>query len=335
MKQCITLARLARLAQGFAIPALLAAPLLCQAADEPVASWPSKPIRMIIPFGAGGSTDVVGRFLAVKLSEKFGQQIVIDNRAGAAGNLGTDAVAKAAPDGYTLGLSTSGPLANNKFLYKPMPFDALKDLTPVVLVGEIPMVIAANVSGGDKTLQQFIARARANPGKLTVGHPGSGTIGHLTMAYIAMQGNVQVNPIPYKGDAPGITDLVGGTLDALSIPVTALIANIQAGKVTGLAVTSAKRFPGLPNVPTAIEQGIDVNSSVWFAVVGPAGVDPKVVDRLNVEVNAVLKSAEARERMAQFGAVPGGGTPTQLRKLMESEGAKWQQIIEKGKITLE
>jgi tripartite-type tricarboxylate transporter receptor subunit TctC len=298
-------------------------------------AWPNRTVRLVVPFPAGGSTDVVARLIAQKLSEKLKQQFVVDNRPGAAGNLGTDNVAKSAPDGYTFALTTSGPLANNKFLYKPMPFDTLKDVTPVVLVGDIPMIIAANPGGGDKTLQQFLARARANPGKLTVGHPGTGTIGHLTMAYIAMQAKIQINPIPYKGDSPGITDLVGGTLDALSIPVTALISNVQAGKVTGLAVTSAKRFPGLPNVPTAQEQGLDVVSSVWFAVVGPAGVPAPIVEQLNAEINTIIKSPEAREKLAQFGAVPGGGTPKELKTLMETEGAKWQHIIEEGKITID
>lgn len=298
-------------------------------------AWPSKPVRLVVPFPAGGSTDVVGRLIAQRLSEKFGQQFVVDNKPGAAGNLGTDNVAKSPADGYTLALTTSGPLANNKYLYKSMPFDSEKDLTPVVLVGEIPVVIAANVSGGDKTLQQFLARARANPGKLTVGHPGNGTIGHLAMAYIAMQAKVDVNLIPYKGDTPGITDLVGGTLDALSIPVTALIANIQAGKVTGLAVTSPQRFPGLPNLPTAKEQGLDADAFVWFAIVGPAGMPAPIVEKLNTEINAILKSDEARAKLAQFGAVVGGGSAADLRKLMNSESAKWKRIIETAKITLD
>jgi tripartite-type tricarboxylate transporter receptor subunit TctC len=315
--------------------ALLAACTLGSGAAMAADAWPSKVVRLVVPFPAGGSTDVVARLIAQRLSEKLGQQFVVDNKPGAAGNLGTDNVAKSPADGYTLALTTSGPLANNKYLYKPMPFDSAKDLAPVVLVGEIPVIIAANVSGGDKTLQQFLARAKAKPGQVTAGHPGNGTIGHLAMAYIAQQAKVDINLIPYKGDSPGITDLVGGTIDALSIPVTALIANIQAGKVTGLAVTSQKRFPGLPNVPTAKEQGLDVDASVWFAIVGPAGMPAPIVDRLNKEINAILQTQEAKDKLAQFGAVAGGGSAQDLHKLMDRESAKWKQIIETAKITID
>ncbi|CAN5551873.1 tripartite tricarboxylate transporter substrate binding protein [soil metagenome] len=296
--------------------------------------WPSRPVRMVVPFPAGGSSDAVARLIAQRLSEKFGQQFVVDNKPGAAGNLGTDNVAKSPGDGYTLALTTSGPLANNKFLYKTMPFEA-KDLTPIAVVGEIPVLIAGNPSGGDKSLKDLLARARAKPGQITVGHPGNGTIGHLAMAYVAVQSNVQVNLIPYKGDSPGIVDLIGGTIDGLSIPVTALISNIQGGKVTGLAVASAKRFPGLPNVPTAAEQGLDVEASVWFALVGPANMPADVVGKLNAEVNAILKTPEARDKLAQFGGVVGGGTPADLNKLIETESAKWKRIIEVAKITID
>lgn len=318
-----------------AMAALLAALGTTAAPAIAADAWPSKPVRLVVPFPAGGSTDVVGRLIAQRLSEKFGQQFVVDNKPGAAGNIGTDNVAKSAGDGYTLALTTSGPLANNKFLYKPMPFDAARDLTPIVLAGEIPVVVAAGPSTGDKTLKQFLDRARGKPGAVSIGHPGSGTIGHLVLAYMAQQANVQVNPIPYKGDAPGITDLVGGSVDALSIPVTSLIANIQAGKVNGLAVTSAKRFPGLPEVPTMKEQGVDVTASVWFAVVGPAGMPKDVVDKLNTEINAILATPEARDKMAQFGAVVGGGSSADLSKLMASEADKWKKIIETAKITLD
>jgi len=335
MKQCITLARLARLAQGFAIPALLAAPLLCQAADEPVASWPSKPIRMIIPFGAGGSTDVVGRFLAVKLSEKFGQQIIIDNRGGAAGNLGTDAVAKAAPDGYTLGLSTSGPLANNKYLYKNMPFDAEKNLTPVMLVGEIPLVIAGAPNLAAKNLKELIELARAKPGTLSIGSPGNGTIGHLALELIKTSARVDMTHVPYKGDIPAMTDLLAGNIQVLSAPITAFIANIQAGKLKGLAVTSAKRFPGLPDVATAIEQGVNVEATVWFAIVGPAGMPKAYVDKLNAEANHIIASPEGQAKLAQFGALAGGGAPDRLGTLMRAEAVKWKQVIETANVKMD
>ena len=296
--------------------------------------WPAKPITLVIPFPAGGSTDAVGRLLAQRLGERLGQPVVVENKAGAGGNLGTDVVAKAAPDGYTLALSTSGPLANNKFLYKSLPFDPAK-LAPVVAIGEIPMVIAANPALAASSLKDLLAQARAKPGKLSIANPGNGTIGHLTVELVKSQAKISAVNVPYKGDTPAITDVIGGSVDAISIPATALIATLQSGKLRGLAVTSRQRFAGLPDVPTAIEQGINVESTVWFAVVGPAHMPQPVVERLNKEINSILVTPEARAKLAQFGASPMGGSPQQLAQLMASESAKWKEIIESARITLD
>lgn len=306
-----------------------------QAADEPVASYPSKPIRMVVPFAPGGSSDVVARYIAQKLTEKYGQQVVVDNRAGAAGNLGTDAVAKAAPDGYTLALTTSGPLANNKFLYKNMPFDAEKNLAPVVLVGEIPLIIAANSGLPAKDLKEMIALARAKPGSISIGSPGNGTIGHLALELIRSTARIDMIHVPYKGDTPAMTDLLAGTIQVLSAPITAFIPHVQAGKLRGLAVTSNKRFPALPEVPTAIEQGVNVEATVWFAVVGPAGMPKPYVDKLNGEINRVIASDEGRAKLAQFGAVTGGGPADRLGSMMRSEAAKWKQVIETANVKMD
>ena len=299
------------------------------------AEWPAKPITMVVPFPAGGSSDAVARLIAQRLSEKLGQSVVVDNRAGAGGNLGTDTVARATPDGYTIAMSTSGPLANNKFLYKSMPFDPLKDLTPIVAVGEIPMGLAVNPKLGVNTLKEFLDRARANPGKLSIANPGNGTIGHLTTELIKSQAKVHALSVPYRGDTPAITDTIGGAVDAVVIPITALIPQLQSGKLKGLAVTSHQRFPGLPDVPTALEQGLKSEATVWFAVVGPRGVPAPVVDRLNKEINAILATPEAREKLAQFGGTPVGGTPQSLGKLMANESAKWQKVIQEARITLD
>jgi len=296
--------------------------------------WPAKPITLVIPFPAGGSTDAVGRLLAQRLGERLGQPVVVENKAGAGGNLGTDVVAKAAPDGYTLALSTSGPLANNKFLYKSLPFDPAK-LAPVVAIGEIPMVIAANPALAASSLKDLVAQARAKPGKLSIANPGNGTIGHLTVELVKSQARISAVNVPYKGDTPAITDVIGGSVDAISIPATALVATLQSGKLRGLAVTSRQRFAGLPDVPTAIEQGINVESTVWFAVVGPAHMPQPVVERLNKEINSILVTPEARAKLAQFGASPMGGNPQQLAQLMASESAKWKEIIERARITLD
>jgi tripartite-type tricarboxylate transporter receptor subunit TctC len=315
----------------------MAALALALAASLPAfaADWPAKPITMIVPFPAGGSTDAVARLIAQRLGEKLGQSVVVDNRAGAGGNLGTDLTAKANNDGHVIALSTSGPLANNKFLYKNMPFDPLKDLTPVVAVGEIPMGIAANPGLKVNSLKEFLEQARSKPGKLSIGNPGNGTIGHLTAELVKVQSKVHALSVPYKGDTPAITDAVGGTIDAVVMPITALVPQIQSGKLKGLAVTSAKRFAGLPDLPTAREQGVNAEATVWFGIVGPAGMPATVVERLNKEVNAILATPEARSKLAQFGAVPMGGSAQQLGHLMSTDSAKWKKVIEYAHITLE
>lgn len=309
--------------------------LMSQTAAFAQADWPNKPVRIIVPFPAGGSTDIVARQLAQHLGTALGQTFIVDNRAGAAGNIGTDAVAKAAPDGYTIGLSTSGPLANNKSLYKSMPFDAQKDLSPIALVGEIPIVFVTNTSVKAKDLKEFVALAKASPDKYSVGHPGNGTIGHLTLESFKTSTGTNLQSIPYKGDTPAMTDLLGGSIQAISAPVTAFIPNIQSDKLRGLAVTSKKRFPGLPNVPTAIEQGVDVEATVWFAIVGPAGMAKPVITRLNQEINRYTSSTEGRAKLAQFGMVEANGGPELLGTLMNAEAAKWKKVVETAKISLQ
>ena len=299
------------------------------------ADWPSKPVRIVVPFPAGGSTDIVARQLAQHLSTALSQQFVVDNRAGAGGNIGTEAVAKAAPDGYTLALSTSGPLANNKSLYKTMPFDSQKDLTPIALVGEIPLVIVTSPAVKALNLKEFVALAKANPSQYSVGHPGNGTIGHLALEYFKTNTGTNPQSIPYKGDTPAMTDLLGGQIQAISAPVTAFIPNIQGDKLRGLAVTSRKRFPGLPNVPTAIEQGVDMEATVWFAIVGPAGMAKAIVTKLNQEINRYTNSAEGKAKLAQFGMVEANGGPEMLGTLMTAEAAKWRKVVEAAKISLE
>jgi len=297
--------------------------------------WPSKPVRMIVAFPPGGSSDVVARQVAQHLGTAFGQQFIVENRSGAAGNIGTDAVAKAIPDGYTIGLSTSGPLANNKSLYKTMPFDAQKDLTPIALVGEIPLVIAVNPAVKARNLKEFVALVRASPNAFSVGHPGNGTIGHLAMESFNTVNGINLQMVPYKGDTPAMTDLLGGQIQAAGAPITAFIANIQADKIRALAVTSKTRFPGLPHVPTAIEQGINLEATVWFAIIGPAGLPKVIVNKLNQEINRFTNSAEGRTKLAQFALVPANSAPEGLGALMSGEAAKWKTVVEAAKISLE
>jgi len=314
------------LAAGF----VASAPALAQSGN-----WPNRPVRILVPFPVGGSTDLVARLIAQGLSEKFGQSFVVDNRTGAGGNIGTDAMAKAAPDGYTIGLSTSGPLVNNKFLYKNMPFDSDKDLEPIALVCEIPLVLASTPNVPAKTIQEFIQQAKAKPDAYTVGVPGNGTIGHLALEQLSMETNAKLASVAYRGDTQLMTDLLGGSIQALSAPITAFIPNLASGKLTGLAVTSATRFPGLPDIPTAKEQGIDMIATVWFAVVGPAGMPPEIIQTLNTEINNIVNSPEGKAKLQTFGAVVNVGAPDLLRKIINEDSKKWQKVISTANVTLQ
>lgn len=315
---------------ALAVAALAGWPLQAQAQS---ANWPNKPVRIVVPFPAGGSTDLVARFIAQGLSEKLGQQFIVDNRAGAGGNIGTDAVAKAQPDGYTIGLSTSGPLVNNKFLYKNMPFDSDKDLSAIALVCEIPLVITSNPNKVTAThLKEFLQQAKAQPQAFTIGQPGNGTIGHLALEQLAIASKTPLTHIPFRGDTPAMTDLLGGNIQALSAPITAFIPNLSAGKLRGLAVTSVARYPGLPEIPTAKEQGIDLVATVWFGIVGPAGMPAEVVRTLNTEINAIVGSTYGRAKLQTYGAVVNLGSPELLRKMIQEDSLKWQKVIATAKV---
>lgn len=319
-----------------AVGAGVAASLSPMAAWASNSGWPNRPIRMVVPFPAGGSTDMVARYLAQGLGERLGTTVMVDNRAGAAGNIGTDAVAKAAPDGYTIGLVTSGPLVNNKFLYKSMPFDGDKDLTPIALVCEIPMVFVSNPEQLKvRNLKEFVEAAKAKPSAFSVATPGNGTIGHLALADLSQTVGVRLQDVPYRGDTPALTDLLGGVVQAISAPVSTFIPNIQAGKLRGLAVTSGTRFPGLPDVPTAKEQGIDQTATVWFAMVGPAGMPAPMVQRLNAEINRLLESPQGKSKLQQYGGVVASGAPALLRQRIEADGQKWQRVIKTAQIKLD
>jgi len=297
--------------------------------------WPNKPVRIIASFAPGGSSDLVARQVAQHLSTHYGQQFVVENRAGAGGNIGVDAVAKAAPDGYTLGLATSGPLANNKSLYDPMPFDPEKDLTPVALVGEIPLVIAVNPSVKANNLSELVALSKSGSQALAIANPGNGTIGHLAVESLRISSGANFQSIPYKGDAPAMAGVLSGSVAGVSTPVTSLIPQIQAGKLRPLAVAAKNRFAGLPNLPTANEQGIKLEATVWSAMVGPAGLPEAIVASLNKEINSYTNSPEGKAKLASLGMTPLAGTPAQLREQMASEAAKWKQVVEAARISVQ
>jgi len=297
--------------------------------------WPSKPVRIIASFAPGGSSDLVARQVAQHLTNHYGQQFIVENRAGAGGNIGVDFVAKSTPDGYTLGLATSGPLANNKSLYNPMPFDPEKDLTPIALVGEIPLKIAVNPSVKASNLSELVALSKSAPQPLSIGNPGNGTIGHLAVEYLHINNGAQFQSVPYKGDAPAMAGALSGSVAGVSAPVTSLIPQVQAGKLRGLAVTSKNRFAGLPDLPTANEQGVPLEATVWSALIAPAGLPENIVKSLNQEINAYTSSAEGKAKLASLGMSALSGSPAQLREKMASEAAKWKRIVEAAKISVD
>lgn len=311
---------------------------LMVAAPLPVwaqADWPNKPVKLIATFAPGGSSDLVARQLAQHLSTRFGQQFVVENKVGASGNVGVDFVAKSAPDGYTFALATTGPLANNKSMFKSMPFDPEKDLTPIGLVGEIPMVIAINPNVKANNLAEFVALGKSPTKPVTLSNPGAGTIGHLVAEYLRTSTDTNIQSVPYRGDSLAMADAIGGTVDGVSTPVTSLIASLQANKLRAVAVMSNARYSGLPNVPTAKEQGFNLEATAWSAVVGPAKLPKHIVDTLNAEINRFVASADGQAKLGALGMVGVSGTPAKLGELMASEGAKWKKVVESAKISVE
>jgi len=320
------LCMLAAISVGIAV----AAPATVRADD-----WPSRPITMIVPFPAGGSADAVARLVAIEMSEKLKQQVVVENRAGAGGNIGGAAVARAKPDGYTLLFATPGPGANNKLLYANMTYDPEKDFTPIVEVADSPLIIAASLKTPVKSIADLIAYAKEHPGKLNVGVPGNGTLGHFAVALLERQAGIKVTTIPYKGSTPVITDLLGNQINIASDFITAYVPHVKAGTMTPLAVLADERSPLLPDVPTAREAGFtNFDAVAWFAVLGPAGMPEPVVAKINGIVNAYLKTDAVKEKFVPLGLRPVGGTPEHMGKVIRDEIAKWKPIVEEAKIKL-
>ncbi len=291
-------------------------------------SWPTRPITLIVPFAAGGALDLPARRLAAAISPKLGQQIVVDNRVGANGNIGAAAAAKAEPDGYTLLFGSPGALVTNRFMYKSMLFDADKAFTPVVLLAKSPLLIAASPKFPPTTLKALIAHAKANPGKINVGTPGVGSQAHLTMELLQRQVGVQMTYVPYRGGSNVIGDLISGQIDLTASYVPALLGAVKDGAVRGLVVTTLERSKQLPEVPTINESGLPGFEAVaWYAIMAPAGTPRDVVAKLNTEINHYLKSPLGQEQFEALDMHPVGGTPEELKAFIAAEVAKWGPII--------
>jgi tripartite-type tricarboxylate transporter receptor subunit TctC len=295
--------------------------------------WPSRAIRWIVPYAAGGFADLRARKLAIDLAKNLGQPVYIENRAGAGGVVGTDALAKAAPDGYTIGMGNLAALSVNVSLMKKLPYDPLKDVQPVVLVERSALIFTAGQGLPVNTVQEVIAYAKANPGKLAFGSSGVGGAHHLSGEMLKLRTGIDIVHVPYKGGAPAAADLIAGHLPMMFEMGYAAVPSIKGGKIRALAVTSSQRLPLLADVPTMAESGLPgFESYNWQGVVVPAGTPRAIVDRLNRELNAILALPEQREAIIATASEVGGGTPEEFADLIRNETAKWAEVVKAAKI---
>jgi len=298
------------------------------AAAEP---WPSRPVTMVVTFAAGGPADGTARLIANELSERLGQRVIVENKGGAGGNIGAASVAKAAPDGYTLLLVTSGPGAINTLIYKSLPYDPFKDFTPVVLVAGVPTTILVSPKLPVNDLKDLVAYGKAHPHKLSVGNPGYGTGGHIVAALFADTVGIEVTHVPYRGVGPMLTDLMSGQIDVGFAGFVPQILNMKA-----IGVTAEKRADALPDVPTVREAlGLDVASGVWYGIMAPAGTPRGIVDKVNAGVNEFFKTARGRELSKSLGMQPLGGTPEDMSALMTKDVERLKPVIRKANITMD
>jgi len=308
---------------------MAARPLLAQGA------YPNKPIRLVVPFPAGGATDIFARAVSQKLGEKLGTQLVVDNKPGAGGTIGSDIVAKAAPDGYTLLLATSSTHAIAPSFGGKLPYDATADFTPISHVGNAPSIMVVPNNAPAKTVREWVEHARKNPGRLNYASSGNGTIVHLTAEYFKAQAGLFLVHIPYRGTALAIPDLVSGKVDVLFDSLPSGLPHVREGRLRALGITSLKRSPLLPDLPAIAETVPGFESNTWFGVYGPKGMPAELVMRVNQGLNQSLQDADVKDRLARLGIEPVGGTPQQFAAMAQADRAKWKKIIIDRKIAAE
>ncbi|RZL92879.1 MAG: tripartite tricarboxylate transporter substrate binding protein [Variovorax sp.] len=307
---------------------LLATATALAALPSAAQSYPDKPIRMLVGFPAGGGVDIVARLLAVEMQKTLGQPITVDNRAGAAGNIATEAVARAAPDGYTILMGNTGSLAINPALYTKLSFNVLKDLKPVALVSTSPLLVLVNPSQPAKTLGELVANAKQQKGQLNYGTGGAGSISHLAMELLKSETGADLVHVPYRGGAPAVTDLLGNQLQVVVEGVPIAAPFLKSGKLNALAVTSTRRSPAVPDVPTGAEAGFpNFTATAWYGVMVPAGTPAPVIAKLNAAANAALKDPGLLEKLALQGSEPAGGTPAAFDDHLQKEVTRWAAAV--------
>ncbi len=313
------------------IGACLLAAVVASAANAQ--AYPSKPIRIIVPYAAGGAVDIVARIIGQPLSEQMKQPVIVDNRPGASANIGMEMAAKAAPDGHVLLMASNG-IATNMALFPNLTFDGRRDFAPVARIGFAPLVIVVPAASPAKSLKDLIAMAKAEPGKLTYASAGNGSSGHLAGELLKSSAKIDVLHVPYKGGAPAITDLLGERISFMPINPVEVIAHIRSGRLRALAVTSDKRVPLLPDVPTAAEAGLaGFDATVWWGLVAPAGTPREVVTKLNGETNRALADPATVNKLAELGVVVVTGTPEQFARFIQAQTELWSGVIKAAGIT--
>jgi hypothetical protein len=308
--------------------------ILSPAGAQPT-DYPQKPIKVVVTFPPGGSSDAIVRILSSRINDKLGQPLVVDNRPGAGGNIGLTAVAKAPPDGYTLGVGAAGGLTANASLYPQMPFDVARDFLPITLLASIPFVIVGHPSMPADTLQQVIALAKAQPGKFSIGHGGNGTAMHLSTALFMQMADIQLVEVPYRGSGPAAMDTLSGQIQLSVTDLQAALPHIKAGKLKAFAVTSPKRLGNLPDVPTVSESGLTgYDSTGWFGLVAPAGTSPQIIKRLHTEFAAALNDEAIKTQMRNGGMEPLNSSVEGFDAYIKSETLKWAKVIRQAHIKL-
>ena len=310
---------------------LLATAIAAFSAGAWAQAYPAKAIRLVVPFPPGGGTDIIAREISTKLTTTLGWTFVVDNKPGAGGNLGVDAVAKSPADGYTLVLGQTSNLAINPTLYGKLPYDPFKDLVPVSMVATAPLVLVVPAGSPFKTVADIVNAAKAKPGEVNFASPGNGTVAHLTGELFQKAAGVKFQHVPYKGSNQALTDLMGGQVQIFMASVPTALPHIKSGKLRAIAVTSAKRVGDLPQVPTVGESGYKgFDASTWFGVLAPTGTPKDIVTRLNVEINKVLKAPDVQKRIDDEGGEAVGSTPEQFAQLMKDDFVRWGKVVKES-----